>query len=111
MIKENSSNALNKAFLLSSCRINGALDIISGRWKALVLIHIFEGVNRFSLLKSVLPNISDQALGKQLKELEADHLLSKEVIAEVPVRVDYHLTEKGLSLMPILTNLAEWYSS
>lgn len=111
MIKENSSNALNKAFLLSSCRINGALDIISGRWKALILIHIFEGVNRFSLLKTVLPTISDQALGKQLKELEADHLLIKEIIAEVPVRVDYHLTEKGLSLMPILTNLAEWYSS
>jgi DNA-binding HxlR family transcriptional regulator len=109
MIKESSSNALNKAFLLNSCRINVALDIISGRWKALILIHIFEGMNRFSLLKNVLPTISDQALGKQLKELEANKLLTKEIIAEVPVRVDYHLTEKGLALMPILTNLSEWY--
>lgn len=109
MIKESSSNALNKAFLLNSCRINGALDIISGRWKALILIHIFEGVNRFSLLKNVLPTISDQALGKQLKELEANKLLTKEIIAEVPVRVDYHLTKKGLALIPILTNLSEWY--
>jgi DNA-binding HxlR family transcriptional regulator len=111
MNKENSSNALNKAFLLNSCRINGALDVISGRWKALILIHISEGVNRFSLLKSVLPTISDQALGKQLKELEADNLLIREIIAEVPVRVDYHLTDKGLLLMPILTSLSQWYSS
>jgi DNA-binding HxlR family transcriptional regulator len=109
MVKENSSNALNKAFLLDSCRINGALDMISGRWKALIIIHISEGTNRFSLLKNVLPGISDQALGKQLKEMEADLLLNKEIIAEVPVRVDYHLTDKGNALLPILTDLSNWY--
>lgn len=108
MIKENSSNAVNKAFLLQSCRINAALDAISGRWKALILIYIYEGVNRFSLLKSVLPGISDQTLGKQLKEMERDGLLYKEIIAEVPVRVDYHLSEKGKALQPILVTLSDW---
>lgn len=108
MIKETSSNAVNKAFLLRSCRINAALDTISGRWKALILIHIYEGTNRFSLLKNVLPGISDQTLGKQLKDMERDGLLSKEIIAEIPVRVDYHLTEKGKALMPILVNLSNW---
>ncbi len=109
MIKQNSSNALNKAFLLNACRINGALELIAGRWKALILIHISEGVNRFSLLKNVLPSISDQALGKQLKTLEKDGLLSREIVAEVPVRVNYHLTEKSTALLPILSDLSNWY--
>lgn len=108
MIKETSSNAANKAFLFKSCRINAALDSISGRWKALILIHISEGTNRFSLLKQVLPGISDQTLGKQLKELEKDQLLSKTIITEVPVRVDYHLSAKGTALLPILADLSSW---
>ncbi len=108
-MQKETSNFLNKTFLLHSCRINGALAVISGRWKALILIHISEEVNRFSLLKTVLPGISDQSLGKQLKELETDQLVYKEIIAEVPVRVDYHLTDKGLALLPILAELSEWY--
>lgn len=108
MIKETSSNAINKAFLWKSCRINAALDAISGRWKALIIIHISENTNRFSLLKNVLPGISDQTLGKTLKELEKDGLLMKEIIAEVPVRVDYSLSEKGNALLPILSQLSEW---
>jgi DNA-binding HxlR family transcriptional regulator len=108
MIKENSSNAANKAFLYKSCRVNSALDTISGRWKALIIIHIAENKNRFSLLKSVMPSITDQSLGKQLKELEASGLIIKNIIPEVPVRVDYQLTPKGEALLPILFDLAEW---
>ncbi|MBC9932294.1 winged helix-turn-helix transcriptional regulator [Chitinophaga qingshengii] len=107
MIKENTSNAANRQFLYKVCRINGALDMIAGRWKGLILIHISEGQNRFSLLKQLLP-VSDQVLGKQLRELEADKLISKTVIPEVPVRVDYQLTEKGKAVIPILEALAEW---
>jgi len=108
MIKENSSNAVNKAFLYRSCRINGALDAISGRWKALIVIHISEGNDRFSLLKAAMPGITDQTLGKQLKELEASGLISKTIIPAVPARVDYTLTPKGQALLPILANLSEW---
>ncbi|NLR66285.1 helix-turn-helix transcriptional regulator [Chitinophaga varians] len=109
MIKETSSNASNRKFLRSVCRITGALEILSGRWKALVLIHISEGKNRFSLLKQVLPPVSDQVLGRQLRELEAEGLITKAIIAEVPVRVDYSLTDKGAAVLPILDELAEWY--
>lgn len=109
MRKETSSNTVNKAFLAKSCRINGALDIISGRWKALILIHISEGNNRFSLLKTVMPTISDNILGKQLKELETAHLITKTIISGVPVRVDYELSYKGDALLPILVRLAEWH--
>lgn len=109
MIKETSSNAFNRKFLHSVCRINGALETIAGRWKALMLIHIAEGKNRFSLLKQVLPTVSDQVLGRQLRELEADGLIGKTVIPEVPVRVDYHLTGKGEAILPILDALAEWH--
>jgi DNA-binding HxlR family transcriptional regulator len=102
MIKETSSNAANKAFLYRSCRINSALDAISGRWKALIIIHISENNNRFSLLKSVMPTVTDQTLGKQLKELETSGLIIKTIIPEVPVRVDYQLTTKGKALLPNL---------
>lgn len=108
MIKETSSNAANKAFLLKSCRINGALDIISGRWKALIIIHISENTNRFSLLKIALHSISDQTLGKQIKELETSGLIIKNIIAEVPVKVEYQLTTKGEALLPILSDLSNW---
>lgn len=108
MAKITSTNAENKTFLLKSCRINGALNFISGRWKALIIIHISEGTNRFSLLKTELHGISDQALGKQLKEMENDRLVSKTIIPGVPVRVDYYLTPKGGALLPILEEFSRW---
>jgi len=111
MIKETSSNAANKAFLQQSCSINTAMDAISGRWKALIIVYISENTNRFSLLKCVMPAISDQTLGKQLKELELSGLIAKTIIPAVPVRVDYKLTSKGEALLPILFNLAEWIES
>jgi len=108
MRKETSANFVNKQFLVKYCRVNTALDIISGRWKAIIVILISEGVNRFSLLKGKMPNISDQALSKQLKEMEKDSLVYKEVIPEVPVKVNYHLTAKGEALCPILADMANW---
>lgn len=111
MKKSNSSNALNKEFLHRSCSVNEAIDLISGRWKALIIIYIHEGQNRFSLLKNILSPISDQILGRQLKDLEQNGLISKTIIAEVPVRVDYELTAKGKSLLSIFDSLEEWVAS
>ena len=91
------------------CRINGALDLIAGRWKALIIIHISEGTNRFSLLKAELETISDQALGKQLKELEADKLITKKTIEAIPIKVEYTLTARAETLLPILEQLSEWF--
>ena len=109
MVKKDSTNARNKKRLMHLCRINGALDMIAGRWKALIIIHISEGTNRFSLLKAALESISDQALGKQLKELEADKLITKKTIEAIPIKVEYTLTAKAEALLPILEQLSEWF--
>lgn len=109
MLKKDSTNARNKKRLLHLCRINGALDLIAGRWKALIIIHISEGKNRFSLLKGELQTISDQALGKQLKELEADKLITRKTIDAVPIKIEYKLSERAKALLPILEQLSEWF--
>lgn len=108
MRKETSANSVNRQFLVNYCRVNTALNIISGRWKAIIIILIAEGSNRFSLLKQKMPNISDQALSKQLKEMEKDNLIYKEIVPEVPAKVNYYLTAKGEALCPILADMANW---
>lgn len=96
MRKEDSTNTANKVFLHKSCRVNEAVDLIAGRWKAIIVIHIGKKTNRFSLLKTALNNmISDQTLGRQLKELEQSNIIGKTSIPGFPDRVDYHLTFKG----------------
>ncbi len=89
---------------------DGAKTMISGRWKALIIIHISEGTNRFSLLKSELQTISDQALGKRLKELETDKLITKRTIDSVPIGVEYSLSAKAKALLPVLQQLGEWFA-
>jgi len=109
MRKEDSTNLANQLFLHKSCKVNEALDLISGRWKALILIYISEETNRFSLIKAVLDNkISDQTLGRQLKDLEISNLIEKEILPGFPVRVNYYLTKKGKALLPILDALDKW---
>ena len=109
MKKEDSSNSVNKVFLHRACKVNEGLDLISGRWKAIILIHISENANRFSLLKLALADkISDQTLGRQLKELEQSNLISKTFIPGFPARVDYQLTITGNALLPILDALDKW---
>ena len=108
MRKQDSTNSANQVFLHKSCKVNEAIDLISGRWKAIILIYISEETNRFSLIKAVLDNkISDQTLGRQLKELEQSNLIGKTFIPGFPARVDYHLTDKGKALLPILDALDE----
>lgn len=109
MKKEDSTNSINKVFLHNSCKVNEALDLISGRWKAIIIFHIAEKANRFSLLKAaLLQKISDQTLGRQLKELEKSNLIGKTFIPGFPARVDYYLTANGEALLPILNALDEW---
>ena len=83
--------------------------MISGRWKSQIVYSISQGNNRFHLLKRELPNISEQVLGRQLKDLETHAILVKQDIPEtVPVGVEYILTNKGLDLIPILGSLCNW---
>ncbi len=107
--KENSTNAINEQFLFQVCELNSAIAMISGRWKSQIVYSISEGNNRFHLLKRELVNISEQVLGRQLKELEMHSIIVKrEIPGSVPVGVEYLLTNKGRDLVPILQHLCDW---
>ncbi|WP_412467934.1 winged helix-turn-helix transcriptional regulator [Pedobacter sp. KLB.chiD] len=112
MRKENSTNAVNEQFLFQVCELNSAIAMISGRWKSQIVYSISQGNNRFHLLKKELPNISEQVLGRQLKELEKHAIIIKnEIPATVPIGIEYILTSKGKDLVPILKTLCDWGKS
>ena len=85
-----------------------ALKVISGRWKAVILYHLFDGPRRLTALKSKVPDITQKVLIQQLREMEEHGLVSREIFAEILSRVEYSATPLGLSLEPILLALCEW---
>nr|QLH55500.1 HxlR-like helix-turn-helix protein [Myxococcus sp.] len=85
-----------------------ALKVIGGRWKVFVLYFLFEGPQRLSELRRVIPGVSQKVLVQQLREMEAHGVVRREVFAEVPPRVVYSATALGLSLRPIVGALCDW---
>ncbi|CDX28698.1 Transcriptional regulator, HxlR family [Mesorhizobium plurifarium] len=85
-----------------------ALKVISGRWKAVILYYLFDGPRRLSALKALMPGITQKVLIDQLREMEEHGLVSREIFAEIPARVEYSATRLGLSLEPILLALCQW---
>lgn len=101
----------NKDFNPNNCPVTYCLNRIGGKWKP-VLIHLIrKGCNRFSMLQKAIPDISKQMLVNQLKELEEDNILQRSVYAEIPPRVEYTLTELGLSLLPLIEVMEQWGSA
>jgi len=89
--------------------IDAALDVIGGKWKPQVLYQLKEGTLCFSqIMTRVQPRITQRIFTKELRELESDGLITRKVYAVVPPKVEYSLTEKGDSLMPILDLLCDW---
>lgn len=97
--------------LHDDCPVQAALDILRGRWKPSILFELKEHCRRYSELQRALPRISAQALTTQLKQLEADGLVERQVHAEVPVRVEYRLSEFGASLSDVMDSLESWGNS
>ena len=91
-----------------SCLVVGTLALISGKWKLVVFWCIINDLNRFGLISKEVPDISKRMLTKVLRELEADGLIQRKVFAEVPPRVEYSLTPKGDSFMPVMNELRKW---
>jgi DNA-binding HxlR family transcriptional regulator len=85
-----------------------ALRVISGRWKPVILYHLFDAPKRLSELKRLIPDISQKVLIQQLREMEEHGLVHREIFRQVPPRVDYSATALGLSLQPVLLALCEW---
>lgn len=82
--------------------------MVGGKWKVLVIYGISKNCNRFSLLQKAIPQLSKQMLINQLRELEEDGLIEREIFAEVPPRVEYRLSAYGNSIMPIIMHIQQW---
>lgn len=91
-----------------NCPVAATLELIGGKYKALILWHLSEKKLRFSELRKVISNATPKMLTQQLRELEADALIHREVYPIIPPKVEYSLTDTGLSLMPILVAMRDW---
>lgn len=91
------------------CRVEDALGILVGKWKPIILLILLEkGTHRFGELKREVPGITQKMLTNQLRELEAEDIISRKVYPQVPPKVEYSMTEYGKSLEPILVAMHEW---
>lgn len=91
------------------CFFELTLQVIGGKWKPVILYHLAtEGVMRFSDLRRSIGGVTERMLTRQLRELEADRIVHREVYREVPPRVEYSLTDLGSGLIPILKELRDW---
>ncbi|MES9755879.1 helix-turn-helix domain-containing protein [Priestia megaterium] len=90
------------------CPVTQTQDIIAGKWKIVILWHLSTKTRRFNELQRLLPNISKGILTRQLRELEEDQMVHREVYKEVPPKVEYSLTLLGKSFLPILHSMGEW---
>lgn len=104
--KEIREKIKNKDF---HCEKELTLSIISGKWKVVIIWHLgHEGTYRFGELQKLFPSISHRILTKQLKELMEDGIIERYVYPEVPPRVEYSITELGMTLVPIVDMLYDW---
>lgn len=90
------------------CPMEYTLDLIGGKWKGAILYRLLEGTKRYGELRRLLCRITQRSLTQQLRELEDDGLVCREVFAEVPPRVEYSLTDRGRTLAPVLEALLGW---
>ncbi|MFF2796165.1 winged helix-turn-helix transcriptional regulator [Lysinibacillus xylanilyticus] len=91
-------------------RLAKAMDLIGKRWTGLILYQLLDGPQRFNEIESSLP-VSGRLLSERLKELEKEGLVERKVFSEVPVRVEYSLTDKGWALEGAIRNIESWATS
>jgi len=91
------------------CSVEATLNLIGGKWKGVILYRLLtERVLRFNALRRLLPNITQRMLTNQLRELEGDGLIARKIYPEIPPKVEYRLTDYGMTLAPIIHALKEW---
>ena len=93
---------------LPACPVETTLTLIGDKWKVLILRDLMPGTKRFGELKKSIGSVSQKVLTAQLRDMEQNGLVHREVFAEVPPRVEYSLTELGRSLKPILDAMWNW---
>ncbi|MGD7094747.1 transcriptional regulator HypR [Bacillus subtilis] len=93
------------------CPVEFTLDVIGGKWKGILFYHMIDGKKRFNEFQRICPSITQRMLTLQLRELEADGIVHREVYHQVPPKVEYSLTEFGRTLEPIVLQMKEWGES
>ena len=93
---------------LPACPVETTLTLISDKWKILIIRDLLAGTRRFSELRRSIGHVSQKVLTANLRQMEADGLVRREVFAEVPPRVEYSLTDTGRSLKPIIDAMRSW---
>lgn len=94
--------------LRDDCPVKAAIDVIRGRWKPHILFELSQGTKRFSDMQVALPGITAQVLTTQLRQLEADGVILRKVYPEIPLRVEYALSQLGRSLSSVMEQLEAW---
>ncbi len=91
------------------CCTSLTMDIIGGKWKTVIIFHLRDGKLRYNELRKVMPTVTERTLSLQLKKLEEDKIIKREVIyKKPPLKVFYSLTELGMTLLPIVNAIADW---
>ena len=93
---------------LPACPVETTLTLISDKWKILIIRDLLAGTRRFSELRRSIGHVSQKVLTANLRQMESDGLVHREVFAEVPPRVEYSLTDTGRSLKPIIDAMRSW---
>ena len=91
------------------CTVSLTMDLVGGKWKAVILYHLKNGEKRFSELRKEMPSVTEMTLSIQLKQLEEDGLISRKVYGDKPpIKVIYALTDMGKTFIPVLNAITEW---
>jgi DNA-binding HxlR family transcriptional regulator len=93
---------------MEGCPVETTLDVIGGKWKGIILYHLIDGKKRFNEFRKLHPCITQRMLTLQLRELERDGVIHREVYKVVPPKVEYSLTEFGRTLEPIILLMKDW---
>lgn len=91
-----------------NCPIEATLDLIGGKYKSIILWHLIDGTLRFNEISKVIPQATPKMLTQQLRELENDGLIIREVYPVIPPKVEYSLSDFGKSIIPVLDSMCSW---
>ena len=94
-----------------NCPVEATMDVIGGKWKVIIIHHLLDETKRFSELRRLIPQVTQRMLTSQLRELERDGVVHREVYPQVPPKVEYSLTELGKTLEPVLLVMHDWGES